>query len=70
MANRKTTWLTETSRMCPLMRACDGNVLKPGREICGPCEQAEKRKRNAKNKLRGERHLEYEESRRHDTRRT
>lgn len=67
---RKTTWLTSTSRMCPSMVACDGNILKEGREICGPCEQAEKKRRAKENKLRGEHHMSYEDGRRNhrDTR--
>lgn len=72
MATRKATWLTHTSRMCPVMLACEGTLLKNGRATCVPCELAEKKKAQSKNKLRGERHMEYEDSRKkssHDTRR-
>lgn len=65
MGKRKGTWLTASSRMCPLMLACEGSTLKPGRNICGPCEQAEKKRRPKEIKLRGEHHLAYEASRNH-----
>lgn len=72
MGKRKATWLAHTSRMCPAMLACDGNLLKNGRSVCAPCEEAQKKKAQGKNKLRGERHMEYEASRlksNHDPRR-
>jgi len=63
MANRKATWLAPTSRMCTLMLACDGNVLKAHMDICGPCEAARKKRAVKEIKLRGEHHMAYEDSR-------
>jgi hypothetical protein len=59
--DRGRSFLDAKTRICEIMLRCDGRKLAPGRTMCRPCEDAMKPKTNPP--LRGERHLDYEESR-------
>jgi hypothetical protein len=52
--------MKESVRLCPMQVACDGVTLFRGREVCGPCEKALKRRERQENAaLRGERCITY-----------
>lgn len=63
MASSHLALFREDYRLCTTEVACDGATLTNGRSMCGPCEEALKRRALKAKPLRGENYIAYSSTR-------